>query len=233
VRALFFDLDNTLVDDEASMRLAVERVCAELGAPWSGRAAAELTEVYMQVSIAFWATQPFVTNDLIATMRLKLWRAALARCGCHDEAVVERARDAYARHRMDACHVYPDSVEVLSRLAGRYRLAVITNGAGDMQRGRLRAARLDAYIDLVVASTDLDTGKPDPAIFRYALSKLDLPPDAVWHVGDRLDADVLGAHNAGLTSVWLNRRGETRRASEPEPHHEIASLTELIARLSL
>jgi putative hydrolase of the HAD superfamily len=77
----------------------------------------------------------------------------------------------------------------------------------------------------------MGVGKPHPAIFHHALTQLGLDPAVVWHVGDRLDADVLGAHNAGLTSVWLNRQGAVRETHHPEPHHEIVSLRDLIGLL--
>jgi putative hydrolase of the HAD superfamily len=224
IDATFFDLDDTLVDDQASFRIATARACAELAA---GVDEALLTSTYIEVSDAWWRSQVYAYGDLYI-VRLMLWRRALALCGCDDEPTAMRARDLYTAYRTEVCEVYDETRAVLEALAGRYRLAVITNGHGDTQRNRLRVSGLDRYFDLVVAATDIDAGKPDPAIFRHAMERLDVAPSATWHVGDSLVSDVAGAHASGLAAaVWLNRRAEQREDGQAAPHHEISALGEL------
>src|SRR5690606_268839 len=117
-------------------------------------------------------------------------------------------RDAYARYRYEFAVPFDETKEVLERLQGRYRLAVITNGVGEQQRARLEAAGLEPYFDVVVAATDIDAGKPDPAVFQHTLDLLGARPGEAWHIGDSLTADVVGARSAGLeAAVWLNRNG--------------------------
>ncbi|HLF76032.1 MAG TPA: HAD family hydrolase [Dehalococcoidia bacterium] len=230
VKAIFFDFDNTLVDDDACLRIALERVAGEIGAHLAEEVRHVLSDTYRGISDAFWLTTPSV--DDIAGTRLRLWREALTSLGCLDDLVAAAARDAYQRHRMEICEPYEETLEVIELLSQRYRLAIISNGGDEQQRSRLKFAGMAHHFELVVTS-DLGVGKPHPAIFEHALSQLRLDPAAVWHVGDRLDADVLGAHNAGLTSVWLNRTGASRTPDHPEPHHEIASLRELMGLLDL
>ena len=93
------------------------------------------------------------------------------------------------------------------RLRGAHRLALVSNGASDLQREKLRGAGLEGYFDCVVVSGDIGIGKPDPAPFRRALTRLGVPPDAAAMVGDTLDRDVLGARRAGIRALWLNRSG--------------------------
>jgi HAD superfamily hydrolase (TIGR01549 family) len=223
VQALFFDMDDTLLNDASSFRLAATKVCAEIHA---GIDAARLASTYAEVAESFWSKQPWVTGAF-KSVRVQLWRSALSACGCDDESLAVEASRLYAAYRLEIYELYADTQHLLEALAGRHRLAVITNGDGATQRNRLRLSGLDRYFDLVVAATDLDSGKPDPAIFRHALTGLGLKADDVWHIGDRLDSDVLGALNTGLTAVWLNRGGVVRDPDHPAPHHEIASLAEL------
>jgi putative hydrolase of the HAD superfamily len=223
VQAIFFDLDDTLVDDAASFRLTALRACSEID---TGIEAALLTEAYVRVSDEFWRHQPWVSANFEA-IRVRLWQDALRACGCDESGLAAQISGLYSTLRREICEVYEDTEAALNALAADYTLGVITNGHGDTQRDRLRSAGLDRYFDLIVAATDIDAGKPDPAIFEHALQGLRLDAAAVWHVGDRLDSDVIGALNVGLTAVWMNRRGLARDASHPEPHHEIASLSEL------
>jgi putative hydrolase of the HAD superfamily len=227
VEAIFFDLDDTLVDDAASFRIATARVCAELD---GGLDQVLLTATYVQVSDDYWTSRAYAYGDLYE-VRLQLWRTALSACGCDDDSSASRARDLYTTYRMEVCEVYDETHSVLEALAGSHRLGVITNGHGETQRNRLRISGLDRYFDLILASTDIDAGKPDTAIFRHALKTVALAPDKALHVGDSLEADVAGALNAGLTAVWLNRRGASREPHDPEPHHEIESLSELMGLL--
>lgn len=75
----------------------------------------------------------------------------------------------------------------------------------------------------VVDSTIVGTAKPDPAIFRHALAVLDLPAEAVLHVGDSAAADVAGAQAAGLAAVHLDPLDRCPDRS----HRHIAALAEL------
>jgi beta-phosphoglucomutase-like phosphatase (HAD superfamily) len=87
VEAIFFDLDDTLVDDAASFRIATARVCAELD---GGLDQALLTATYVQVSDDYWTSRAYAYGDLYE-VRLQLWRTALSACGCDDDSSASRA----------------------------------------------------------------------------------------------------------------------------------------------
>jgi putative hydrolase of the HAD superfamily len=111
-------------------------------------------------------------------------------------------------------------------------LALITNGASDTQRDKLRALGIQHWFDAVVVSGEVGIAKPDISVFRLALNKLAVECEMVWHVGDSLTTDVAGAKAADLTAVWLNRSGRVRREGDPEPNIEIRSLSNLVALLA-
>jgi 2-haloacid dehalogenase len=79
----------------------------------------------------------------------------------------------------------------------------------------------------VVTSEDVGAYKPDPAMFRRGLAALGLTPDEVVHVGDSIDADVRGAHAAGIRAAWINRWG--RAVPEGAPvSYELTTLADLV-----
>ena len=88
------------------------------------------------------------------------------------------------------------------------KLGVITNSEPAHQRRKLRAVGLADAFDTVVISGEFGVAKPDPAIFEHACAAIGVAPGAALHVGDRLDLDALGASDAGLRGVWLDRRAE-------------------------
>lgn len=72
-------------------------------------------------------------------------------------------------------------------------------------------------------------GKPDPRMFHLALARLGEPAQAMVHVGDHPEHDVLGASNAGVRAIWLNRPGMDWPGHEAAPCPIIKDLTQLPA----
>ena len=86
-----------------------------------------------------------------------------------------------------------------------YALGLVTNGASCLQREKLEASGLRRFFDVVVVSGEVGVGKPEAAIFRHALARLDAPAEATAMVGDSLARDIDGAVAAGLSAIWINR----------------------------
>ena len=139
----------------------------------------------------------------------------------------ETANAAHVRHLRESLRLYPEVLALLPSLRRRYRLALITNGASDTQRGSLRMLGIEQAFDAVVISGEVGVAKPDPAIFQVALRDLGVGPEQAWHIGDDPLTDIAGAHAAGLTAVWLNRSESLWSHVEPAPRYEVSSLSEL------
>ncbi len=119
---------------------------------------------------------------------------------------------------------YSETPHVLALLDGMPR-AVVSNADDAFLKGILR--RNDLRFDHVITSEAVRAYKPRPRIFEVALERLRAPPGEVVHVGDSLTADVEGASRLGIRTVWVNRAGVARGASDPRPDHEIRDLTPL------
>jgi putative hydrolase of the HAD superfamily len=229
--AIFFDLDETLLDGSAGFDSAVRRSCELAVLAHPQLSVERLIEADIEAFTACWREMADDWHRGRISGRAyqeEGWRRTLRLCDCVDEALVQDMLAAFGIAVGEAYVLFEDVLPLLDNLSERTRLAVITNGASDTQREKLGAVGLLDRIDLVVASADIGFVKPEAAIFDHALAQLSLNCSGVWHVGDRLEIDVLGAHNAGLTSVWLNRLGAKREPNHPTPHHEIASLGELL-----
>ncbi len=103
--------------------------------------------------------------------------------------------------------LYPEVLEVLQGIrATGYRLGLISNWSWDLD-DYIRLTGLDAYLDVVVASSWTGCEKPHPAIFHRALRELGCDPARAIHIGDSYSADVLGARGVGMDALWLDRQG--------------------------
>jgi putative hydrolase of the HAD superfamily len=233
VKALLFDLDDTLLDSSGN-RDALQRTCAEIAAAHPGLDAARMFLANSEAWQAYWpgVEQRWLLGKLdTQSLSLEAWTRTLKACDCDDPALATRARDLAWQYQWDGVRLFDDALDLLRSLQGRYPLALITNGASDLQREKLQLSAIEAHFGAVLISGEVGIAKPDPAIFRFALEKLGVEADAAWHVGDNPRSDVGGAREAGLTAVWLNRAGAQWPEAGPRPEHEIRSLSELVSLL--
>lgn len=124
--------------------------------------------------------------------------------------------------------LFPEVVTVLDELVGRgYKVAVVSNFDSRLTR-ILREHEMVSVFDEIVHSTGVGAAKPDTGIFEHALRKLGVSPASAVHVGDSHHADYLGARNAGLEGLLLNR---SSNGSSDLQDHEIENLTEVLTWL--
>src|SRR5207247_958212 len=112
------------------------------------------------------------------------------------------ARRLARRLTAQALEVVARERPVLERLAGRYRLGVVSNFTGNLRPclEELGLARLFAVLS---DSALVGWSKPDPRIFGHALAALQVAPQRAWMVGDNFEADIRGAAGVGLRTCWL------------------------------
>ncbi len=133
------------------------------------------------------------------------------------EAFIADTRAAWDRNR-----------PLLRALARRFRLGVVSNSYGNMPALLAEAAL--APFDIVVDSAVEGIAKPDPAIYRLAAARLGLATDAVLHVGDSWERDVVPSAAVGMRSAWL-AHPEARTPAAPPDVWRLASLLDLEALL--
>ena len=121
-------------------------------------------------------------------------------------------------------NLVPNARAVLDYLKGKYRLLIVTNGFEDIQATKLASSGIDNYFDGVVTSEMAGHKKPARGIFDFALAMGNYRAHEVIMVGDNLNTDIKGAHNASIDSVYFNPR---KKAHGAEVKHEISDLIEL------
>lgn len=195
IEAVFFDVDDTLVDSDGAARAAFRAVFG---------ASAD----YAAWSVLSREWYPRHPRELSwDAMRVGRTAAFLDSLDLPDEpADAEARRMQVMEASFELFADVPECLRVL-RQSG-VKLGVITNSESAHQRRKLRSVGLADAFDAVVISGEFGAAKPDPAIFEHACTAIGVRPQAALHVGDRLDLDALGARDAGLCGVWLDRRAE-------------------------
>ncbi|MFN0149018.1 MAG: HAD family hydrolase, partial [Dehalococcoidia bacterium] len=205
-RAIFFDLDDTLLDTSGGVEKAWRLTCERFG-PTLGIDADLLREAIRREAAEFWKDEAAVGHWRIRLMeaRVLVVDNALTALGL-DRAHSQPVAEMMESERTSRLKLFDDSVETLEWLkTAGFRLALLTNGPGELQRSKLAAFPIDHYFDAVVIEGEFGAGKPDPSVFHHALTTTNTAPADAWHVGDNLYADIGGAQGVGSQGVWIHR----------------------------
>ncbi|GAA2822760.1 HAD family hydrolase [Crossiella cryophila] len=194
-----FDIDDTLVDYATSARLGL---AALLGHDNGWSAWERATECQLARLIA-----GEIDYDTMRKERSRTFFADLGEFISDSEAIAREERRVAAMRR--AWRLFDDAGPCLEWLRGAgLRMAAITNASGALQRVKLADCGLAEYFEEVVIAGELGVAKPDEVIFHTTCAALGIAPEQAVHVGDRLDLDAVGARDAGMYGVWLDRSGD-------------------------
>jgi 5'-nucleotidase len=206
--AVLVDLDDTLVDQGRAVRGGLEAIAAHF--PALARVPADaLLETHNAWLDRLHLDVLRGELSIDEARRIRLGHL-LAEAGVQaSDADLDLAATAYRRGYVNAWCAVEGAAALLERLRRGARVAIVSNNLREEQLGKLRACGLDRLVDEVVVWEDVRIPKPDPAMFRIALERLDPRAGAETAVvlGDSWSADVMGAVAAGMRAVWFNRRG--------------------------
>lgn len=110
---------------------------------------------------------------------------------------------AYRRRVNNALTAVDGAEDLLSGLRERYRVGLLTNGPSRAQRSKLDVLGWGGVFDAILVSGEIGAGKPDCRAFEALLGRLGTAPDRTAYVGDEIEADVVGASEAGLRVVQV------------------------------
>ncbi|MEX2143671.1 MAG: HAD family hydrolase [Anaerolineales bacterium] len=240
IKAVLFDLGGTLIYFDGNWVDVAEEANRELlqhlqkqGLPLNAERFLDefrkrLKEYYLQREMEF---IEYTTAHVLRTLL-----ADLGYPGVTPETMAPALKQLYA---VSQAHwkLEGDALSTLDALrAAGYRLAVVSNASDDADVQRLvDNAGIRGYFDLVLSSAACGTRKPNPRIFQIALQHWELTPGEAVMVGDTLGADILGARNAGIYSIWITRRADRPanrdHAGTIQPDTQIQTLAELLDKL--
>ncbi len=258
-KAVFFDLDDTILWDKKSIQLAFDETCRKAQELFQADAA-QLEADARQAARSLYASydtyeftqmigiNPFEGlwgkfedegtnfNKMAAIIRdyqLGVWKEALAAQNIHELDAAEVLADAFIAARRRSPVLFDDAIDVVKQLQEQVVLVLLTNGSPQLQQTKLEITpEIAPLFDHIIISGDFGKGKPDVTLFEYALEKAGTSPEQTWMVGDNPKTDILGANRAGIKSVWLNRDND-QLPEGIETDYEITSLPELLDLLPL
>ncbi len=208
ITVALFDLDDTLLAHREAVDAGIETFITSTGASF------DPTELGRWRELEEFHYHRYLAGELdFVGQRRERARGFAAAYGVPlvDDRDAEAWFEDYFDHYRAAWRLHADALPCLDVLAGRgIRLGIITNGDLDFQTAKIGKLGLTDRFEHVVASGAVGFAKPDRRIFELACSLFEVPAGDALYVGDRLLTDAVGAAEAGLTGVWLDRLGASR-----------------------
>jgi putative hydrolase of the HAD superfamily len=222
---LFFDLDHTLWDFETNSKETLHELYEKHGL--SETVTSDFDAFYNQYSIhnkRLWDRyhHGFIKQDELKWKRM--WHTLLEfKIG--DERLSKQLSAEYLEHLPAKNKLFPYTIEILEYLKKKgYILHMITNGFEQVQWKKLKNAGIDSYFVEVITSETACCLKPHKDIFDFAIGKAGCCYQESLMLGDNLDADIRGAIEAGMDTVFVNHINEP---TELKPTYTIYHLKEL------
>lgn len=223
IKAIFFDADNTLIDHKECEKQALMSMFQGIGIKYRE----EYQEIFRPLDRKLWDSVAQGTNPVsrkeIPEYRFKV---LFEQMGIKYQNYY-RANELFKEGLAASSALLEHAEEIVRYLFEKnYGLYIVTNGKVSLQRPRVMNSKIAGYITDIIVSEEAGADKPNPQIFELLLNKAELKPEQVLMVGDSLDKDVQGSHNAGIRAIWFNR-DDLKNDTKVIPEYEIKSLLEI------
>ncbi len=225
MKNLCFDLDGTLLDyhiGELVARLKLRQEIAELTDYPEDMIGRHYDLFWAQIKQHYWEMiDDGLTEKNIRSIHLKM---------VLEEAWSEEDPEEMAQLHIDTAlehmKLYPDTHKVLEQLAEKYTLTMITNGPRDLQQLKIDKIGIKHHFKEIIISGELGIHKPSKEIFNEITKRTGIPPAETAYIGNNYEKDIMGTHNAGWKTVWINR--DNQEQGKVKPDWTINELTELL-----
>lgn len=236
LKALFLDMDDTLCDTQGANREATQTLAAAIERNFGDQiAGVELAGIYVDGIYRRWTESQRVRYEaILANHSEEYYRICLMQdvllTGGVDDVTSDTALalvQQFDQDRLDNFNFYPGIKAFLLEARNYFKLVVITNGPEHSQLPKLETVKMKDLVDFVLVGGQEPEQKPAASIFYKALRLVKCEAHEVVHVGDSLAADIQGAHNSGITSIWIQHQQPLDAELGLNPHHTVLHPSEI------
>ncbi len=204
IKAIFLDVDNTILDFEACVNESMKCGLEENGVEFRD----EMLVTFHRINDGLWKQLEEGTLTFEELLRIR-WATVFKELGIDLDGP---EFETYFRKRLHESAIPMEgSFEILEYLSGKYRLFAASNGPHEQQVERLRKADMLKYFEEVFTSGKIGAEKPSGEFFTYCFGKIgDINPEECVMLGDSLTSDMKGGYDFGMKTVWLNLKGKEK-----------------------
>ena len=220
VKAVFIDIDNTILDFHKSAEKAIEITFNELGFNYNE----SVLGIFHTINDALWESleRKEITKPELYDMR---WKQIFGKLGISFDAL---EMEKIFKSTLSGIAIPVDHArDLLEYLYKKYPLYAATNSSYDHQKKRLTQSGFLQYFDDLFVSERIGAVKPEKKFFDVCFEKIgNTNPSEAVIIGDSITADILGGQNCGLKTIWFNPNNQ-ETPDGITPDHTIGSLIEI------
>lgn len=221
ITAILWDVDNTLLDFEYSMRNSLKE-CFQL---FGISVTEEMIQKYSQINDLYWKRlerKEVTKQELLNGRFIDLFREFQL-----EDIDVVRFRTEYQDCLGKIYSFTENSLTVCKDLQTKVKQYVVTNGVASTQRSKLKLSGLEELMNGIFISEEIGFPKPDKDFFEFCLTHIDEQDrERILIIGDSLTSDIQGGNNVGIKTCWYNPKHETKKDGY-KVDYEIVSLREI------
>lgn len=199
---VFIDIDDTLLDFTKCANDAIKSACNKFGVPYT----TTLVDTFHPINLDLWhrLEKKEVTKEKLFDTRFQI---VFDKLGIKADGIAFET--AFRENFHESAILVDGARDLLEYLRSKYKVYVASNASMHQQTNRMKRAELDGYIDGYFVSEEIGFPKPQKEFFDACFKALlDVKPQDVVMIGDSLPADIKGACEYGLKTIWYNHRNE-------------------------
>lgn len=199
---VFIDIDDTLLDFTKCANDAIKCACNKFGVPYT----TTLVDTFHPINLDLWhrLEKKEVTKEKLFDTRFQI---VFDKLGIKADGIAFET--AFRENFHESAILVDGARDLLEYLRSKYKVYVASNASMHQQTNRMKRAELDGYIDGYFVSEEIGFPKPQKEFFDACFKALpDVKPQDVVMIGDSLSADIKGACEYGLKTIWYNHRNE-------------------------
>lgn len=199
---VFIDIDDTLLDFTKCANDAIKSACNKFGVPYT----TTLVGTFHPINLDLWhrLEKKEVTKEKLFDTRFQI---VFDKLGIKADGIAFET--AFRENFHESAILVDGARDLLEYLRSKYKVYVASNASMHQQTNRMKKAELDGYIDGYFVSEEIGFPKPQKEFFDACFKALpDVKPQDVVMIGDSLSADIKGACEYGLKTIWYNHRNE-------------------------
>nr|XP_019951338.1 PREDICTED: N-acylneuraminate-9-phosphatase isoform X1 [Paralichthys olivaceus] len=230
VKALIFDLDNTLIDTSRAGALAIRKTSellkTELGL--DDDTISSICDKFKQK--LFRECFDPAAGRSIHDVRVGHWEESLRETvgSVPTPSLAAQCYFMWKNSRLEVLSLSPQIRDLLKQFRSRYKLLLLTNGEAQTQREKVQTAKCEEFFDAIVVGGEHAEQKPFLSIFTLCFNMLGVEAQDCVMVGDSLDTDIQGGFNAGVrATVWISSTGGTVPEGSVKPDYTVQTVLEL------
>ena len=205
IKHIFFDLDHTLWDFESNSKKAFETIFIKNRVDIDFN---EFINTYSPINHKYWK---LFREDKVSKADLRYGRLIDTFNDLKfqvTESLIHTLAKEYIDYLPDHNTLFDGAIDVLEYLKPKYKMHIITNGFEEVQHKKMRNSNLLPFFNKIITSEEVGVKKPNPKIFHHALKKSNALAHESIMIGDNFEADILGAKNIGMHTIFCEFNGE-------------------------